>query len=160
MCPRQLFIITPTLNCEFLIAVATLQFSEAIHGHARCARHELQESQPQLVRERIHGHPEPLDHPMVGVILAFVDRVQLPVLNIHVPQTRQQELEFFRVEDEDASLWHNLSETFHKARHLFFDALHEPPLDHQVDELFFVVVRYFDVLSARFEFVFDFLEVK
>lgn len=150
MSSRQLFIITPTLNSELLISIATLQFGKSIHGHTWRTCDELQEAKPQLIRKRVHSHPEPLYDTMMRMVFALIDRVQLPVFNIDIAETGEQELEFFRIEYEYASLRYDFAEAFHETMHLLLDSLHESPLYDQIDELFLVVVRHFYVLSAWF----------
>ena len=53
MCPWQLRRISPLLNSEALWAVTAVEFTEAVHGYTRRARHELEEARPQLVVERV-----------------------------------------------------------------------------------------------------------
>lgn len=93
------------------------------------------------------------------MILALVDRVELPVFDVHIAQAGQQQLEFFRVEDEYAPLRDDLGEALHKARHLLLDALHESPLYDQIDEFFLVIIRYFNVLAAWLKLMLLFLQV-
>lgn len=160
MSSGQHLVIAPTLNGELLVAIAALKLGKSVHRDSRSARDELQEAQTELVGERVHGHPEPLNDAMVRVILALVDRVELPVLDVHVAEAGEQQLELFRVEDEHATLRHDLREALDERGHLLLHALHEAPLDHQVDELFLVVVRYFYVLATWLQLVFHFLLVQ
>ena len=142
---RQLFVISPALYGELLIAIAALKLAEAVHRHTRRTRHKLQKAESQFIGKRVHGHPEPLYDTMLHVIFALERRINLPVFYIYIAKTTEQQLELFRVEQSDASLRYDLVEAFHEAAHLFFDAMHEPPLNDQIDEFLLVLIGHLQI---------------
>ena len=55
MCARELLGGAPLVDGEELRAVRAPELAEAVHRHARSARHELQEARSLLDREREQG---------------------------------------------------------------------------------------------------------
>jgi len=60
--PGQRRDFAPLLDAEAAQAVGAAQRGEALVGHAGRARDELQEAEPLLVVEALHGRPEPAHH--------------------------------------------------------------------------------------------------
>ncbi len=75
--------------------------------------------------------PEVDDDRVVGVVVAAVRSVALPVVDVDVLQPGEQQLQLVGVEDGEEVLRHELIEAFHEGRHLTLHATHEPPADHQ-----------------------------
>ena len=64
--------VAPLLDGVELGPVGAVQLLEAVHGPPARPRHELQQPRAHLVAEGEDHAPVPLDHDVVGVVVAFV----------------------------------------------------------------------------------------
>ena len=71
---------------------------------------------------------------MIGMIVAFVNGVILPVLHVDTPDTAHQQLQLALVKDLDQVERDKLVESRQELIHLFSHSVDEPPLDHQLEK--------------------------
>lgn len=101
MSPGIIFWRAPFFNGEKLWSVASIEFLEAIHRHARSARDKLQETRTHLVIEGQNDTPEPLHSNVICMVVALVQCVLLPILDVDVLDSAHKQFQFVLVEDLD-----------------------------------------------------------
>ena len=74
-------------------SLSAQRYLEPIHRHSAGSCHKLEEAGPHLVAEGEDDPPVPLYHDVVGVVVALVDRVGLPVLDINTANAAHQKLQ-------------------------------------------------------------------
>lgn len=72
---------------------------------------------------------------MICIVVALVQRILFPVLDVNVLNATHEQFQFVFVEDFKQRQRTNRTETLQKGGHLFFDAGHKAPLDHQSNNL-------------------------
>lgn len=110
--------------------ITPLQILKPIHGDPTRARGELQQPALLLGVPATDHLPEVLDD-LVRLRVAAVVGVLLPVLDVDVGDTADQELELALVEDIDEIRGNKLVEAGDEGVELFFDALLDAPFDHK-----------------------------
>ena len=85
--------VAPLLDGVELGPVGAVQLLEAVHGHPARPRHELQQPRAHLVAEGEDHAPVPLDHDVVGVVVALVHGVGLPVLHVNAANAAHEKLQ-------------------------------------------------------------------
>jgi len=97
------------MDIESAESVHALEFFEAIEWHLARTRHELEQLGCLFLVEAAHCTPEPLN--LWGCLsVVVVVCVALPVVNVDVWQTRDEQLEFLFREDGDEFRGNNLLE--------------------------------------------------
>ena len=115
--------------------VTSLQILEPVHRDAARARCELQESALLLGVPAADYLPEVLDD-LVRLRVAAVIGMLLPVLDINIGNTTNQELELALVEDIDEIGRNKLIKAGDEGVELLFDALLDAPFDHKALAVF------------------------
>ncbi len=144
---RKIHNLSSLLDGEAPRSVAALEILEPVDGDARGTRGELEQARFLLTVPGPHRLPEELDH-LVGFGVAAVVGMLLPVVDIDLGDTADQELELSLVEDVDEILGDELVEALLERLELLGDALLDAPLDHEVDVLLLVLVGHVDVAAA------------
>ena len=147
---RQLVGIAGLLHGKPSRSVGTLQVLEAVNGDTGGTGCKLEQPGPLVALPLGNALPEPLDD-LVGLLVAPVIGVSLPVIDVNVGETTDEQLELPLVEDLDQILRNELVETVHKGLELLLDGLGNDPLGLQLDELLLVVVGDVNVASVRFQ---------
>jgi hypothetical protein len=96
----QLVGLARLLNREAPGPVATLQILESVDGDTRCARSELQQTRLLLGVPAADALPEVLNDLVVLRVSAVVG-VLLPVFDVNISDTTDEQLELALVEDVD-----------------------------------------------------------
>lgn len=110
-------------------AITALQILEPVHRDAACARGELQQSALLLRIPRLDHVPEIAYHG-VGLRVAPVVGVFLPVVDVDVRDAADEKLELALVEDVDEVRGYELVETGDEGVELLRDAFLDAPFRH------------------------------
>ena len=127
---RQRRISPGLFNREPSRPITPLQILESIHRNPTRARGELQQPALLLGVPAADDLPEILDD-LVRLRVAAIIGMLLPVLNVDVCDTADQELEFALVEDVDQIRRNKLVEAGDEGVELFLDTLLDAPFDHE-----------------------------
>lgn len=95
-----------------------------------------------------HNLPEVLDHFVLFLVTAVIG-VLLPVVDIDVGDTTNEQLEFSLVKDVDEVGRDQFIEPDHKSVELLLNSLHNLPLRHQLNVLRLVLIGDGDVPTTR-----------
>lgn len=87
-----------TMDVEATEAVHAFKLTEAVQRHFACARNELQELRSLFLVEGANGTPEPLDLRR-GCRVVMVFAVVLPVVDVDIWKSRNEQFEFLFVEN-------------------------------------------------------------
>lgn len=123
---RQLIRLTRLLNRKPSRSITSLQILESIHRNPRRARRKLQQARLLLRIPATNALPEVLDDFVVFSVAAVIGMF-LPVVDVDVGDTTDQELEFALVEDVDQICGDELVEAGDEGLELLFDALLDAP---------------------------------
>ena len=126
----QLLRLASLLNRKPSRPVAALQVLEAVDGDTRGTCGELQQTRLLLGVPAADALPEVLDNLVVLRVPAVVG-VLLPVLDVDVGDTADQQLELALVEDVDQIRGNEFVETAQERVELLFDALLDAPFCNQ-----------------------------
>lgn len=88
------------VNVEAVNAIHSLELLEAVERHLGGTCDKLDELGTLFLVKRADGAPEPLDLRRRRVVVVVLG-VALPVVNVDVGQTRDEQLELLLVEDRD-----------------------------------------------------------
>lgn len=136
---RQSHRVTRLLDGEPSGAIRTLQILEAVDGDTRGTRGELQQTRLLLGVPAADDLPEVLDD-LVLLLVAAVVGVLLPVVNVDVGDTTNEQLQLALVENVDKVSRDQLVESGHERVELLLNPLHDLPLRHQLNVLRLVLV--------------------
>jgi hypothetical protein len=92
-------------------SIHALELFEAVQWHLGCARDELEQLGAFFFVERSNGAPEPLDLRGRRCVIVVVG-VVLPVVDVDVRETGNEELEFLFIEDSDQFGGNNVVEAW------------------------------------------------
>ena len=108
------------MNVEFGEPIHTLKLLEAVERDLGGTGNELQELGLLFLVEAANCAPEPLDLRR-SLLVVVVIGVALPVVDINVRQTRDEELEFLLVKNGDKFWWDDVVETLEESSQLVLD---------------------------------------
>jgi len=123
---RQLALLPTFLNCKPPRPIRALQVLESVDWNTARSRGELQQTTLLLCVQRSNALPEVLDD-SIGLRVPTVVRMFLPVVDINVCYTTDEQLQFTLVEDVDQVGWDELMESSNEGVELLFDALLNAP---------------------------------
>jgi hypothetical protein len=123
---RQLIRLSRLLNRKAPWPITPLKILEAVNRNARRPRRKLQQAALLLGVPAADAFPKVLNDFVVFRVAAVVC-VFLPVLDVDVGDTADQELELALVEDVDEVCGDQLVETGDEGLELLFDALLDAP---------------------------------
>lgn len=127
---RQRNRITRLLNGKASGTVGALQILETVDGNTRSSGGELKQTGLLLSVPGADDLPEVLDD-LVLLLVATVIGVLLPVIDVDIGNTTDEQLQLALVEDIDKIGWNELVETGHKGVELLLDSLDNLPLGNQ-----------------------------
>lgn len=107
---QTIFVAIIAVDVESVDAIHTLQLLETVEGHLAGSCHKLQQFSALFLVERSQSSPEPLDL-LRRWIIVVVLCVALPVVDVDVRQTGDQELQLLLVEDRDQLCRNDFVET-------------------------------------------------
>lgn len=154
---RQLHLLATLLDREASRTVTTLQVLESIDRYSASARRELQETRFLLGVPAPDGFPEVLDDE-IRLCVAAVVGVLLPVVDVNVGNTTDEELELALVEDIDEVGWNELVEASDEGVELLFDSLLDSPLRYEPSEMLVTIQLDSSVMTySTYSFLFSFV---
>ena len=128
------------LDREPARTITTLEILETVDRDTGCTGRELEQSRLLLAIPRPNSLPEELDN-LVRLRVTTVIRVLLPIIDINLGNTTNQQLKLAFVEHVDQVLRDELVEALLERLELLLNTLFDPPLDHQIDIFLLVLVR-------------------
>ena len=135
---RQLARLSCLLDCKPSRPVTPLQILETIDWNSGRSSSELQESRFLLCIPGPNALPEMLNN-LVGLGVSTVVSVFLPIVNVDISDTTNEEFELALIEDVDQICRNELIESRHESCKLFFDSLLNAPFG---DETVFVSMSF------------------
>lgn len=127
---RQRSRIARLLDGEPSGTIGSLQILKSVDRNTRGTSRELEKTRLLLGIPGADNLPEILDD-LVLLLVAAVIGVLLPVFDVDVGDTTDEQLEFALVEDVDEIGWDELVEAGHKGVELLLDSLHDLPFRNQ-----------------------------
>lgn len=124
---RQLSRLTSLLDGEPSGPIATLQILESVYRDTRSTRGKLQQSRFLFSIPTPDAFPEVCDN-LVVLSVAAVISVLLPVVNVDIGDTTNEQLKLTLIKHVDKVRRNELMETRNECIELFFDALLNAPL--------------------------------
>ena len=116
------------VDVEFGEAIHALELLEAVERNLARTCDELKQLGALFFVEALDCTPEPLNLRRSALLVVVLGGV-LPVVDINVRQTRDEQLEFLLVEDRDELRRDNVVEAAQESVELSFDRLDEAVLD-------------------------------
>jgi hypothetical protein len=126
----QLTDFTTLLNGKSSWSVTTLQILKSIDWNTRCTSGELQQTRLLFCIPRANNLPEMLNDLVILGVTTIISML-LPVFDIDIGDTTDQEFQFALVENVNKILWNELMETLNEVLELFFDSLLNTPFCNQ-----------------------------
>lgn len=127
---RQLINLTRLLNSKSPRSVTSLQVLETIDRDSTCSRGKLQQSRLLFRIPRSHTFPEIHNH-LVRLRVSAVIGVFLPVINIDIGDTTNEEFELSFVEDGNKVCGNEVMESSNEVSKLFFDTFFNAPFRYE-----------------------------
>merc|ERR1712230_9234 len=143
-------------NCESSWTIRALQVFEAVDRDMRCTSGKLQKSALLLCVPTANALPEVL-HDWVILGVSAVVSVLLPVVDINVCYTTDEEFQLTLIEDVDEIGRDELVETGDESIELLLNALLDTPFGDKLNVLLLVLVRHFDIFPTRLQLHSDLL---
>lgn len=135
---RQRNRVTRLLNGKASGTIGTLQILETVDGNTGSSGGELKQTGLLLSVPGADDLPEILDN-LILLLVATVVGVLLPVIDVDIGNTTDEQLQLALVEDIDKIGRNELVETGHESVELLLDSLDNLPLGNQPVE---VSIRY------------------
>lgn len=111
-----------------------MQILESVDGDTRGTSGELEKTRLLFGVPGANDLPEILDDLVLLLVTAVVG-VLLPVVNVDVGDTTDEELKLALIEDVDKIRWDQLVEAGHESVELFLNTLHNLPFSNQPGNL-------------------------